>query len=153
MKEAGAGSSLVASRADRPTMSFPMLRGWLASQLGKRLAPSLTPTLMLSQEQIEAFREEGFLSIPQITTAEEIAWIREIYDRLFDRRCGWGDGNFFDLTGTDDLDEDLSLPQMLLLSKYEPALKMTLFRINAAGVARQLLGPRAELVFEHAILK
>jgi ectoine hydroxylase-related dioxygenase (phytanoyl-CoA dioxygenase family) len=142
----------MASSADRSTILFPALRDWLASQFGKRPASSLRPTLMLSQEQIEAFREEGYLSIPQITTAEEIAWIREIYDRLFDRRCGWGEGNFFDFTGTDDLQE-LSLPQMLLPSKYEPALEMTLFRINAAAVARQLLGPRAELVFEHAILK
>ncbi len=108
---------------------------------------------MLTPEQIQAFHAEGYLRLPQITTREEVASIREIYDRLFSERCGWDEGNFFDLAGTDTPELPLALPQMLLPSKYEPTLAATQFRRNATIVARQLLGQHARLVFEHAILK
>jgi hypothetical protein len=44
-------------------------------------------------------------------------------------------------------------PQLMSPSRYDPELTATLFRHRAQGIARQLLGPRAELVFEHAMLK
>lgn len=113
----------------------------------------MLPCTALSPHQISFFHENGYLSLPQITTAEEVNWIRDIYDHFFERRVGWENGDFFDFSGTDQADSALTLPQMLDLSRYEPALKQTLFRTHALNIARQLLGPSAELVFEHAILK
>lgn len=111
------------------------------------LRTTLTPL------EIAQFQENGYLSIPQITTPQEVAWLREIYDRLFERRAGWENGDFFDFAGTDNPERAATLPQLLDPSRYEPALKTTLFRTNALAIAKQLLGPSAELVFEHAMLK
>jgi len=108
-------------------------------------------TASLSAEQVEQFHERGFLSVPTITTAEEVAWIRGMYDSLFDRRAGWESGDFYDFAGVDH--GAAVLPQLLEPSRYEPALKQTLFRTNAHAIAMQLLGPSAELVFEHAMMK
>ena len=48
-----------------------------------------TPTespMVLSQEQIDFFQREGYLVLPPITTADELAGLRKIYDRLFAER-------------------------------------------------------------------
>ena len=108
--------------------------------------------MMLTDQQVEAFGRDGYLSLDAITTPDEVAVIRDIYDRLFAERAGWRDGNLFDFAGTED-DGEVKLPQMLNLSKYAPELARTRFRANAEAVAKRLLGPEAELVFEHAIRK
>ena len=41
------------------------------------------------------FRENGYLSIERITTDEEVAWLKGIYDQLFNRRMGEGEGGVF----------------------------------------------------------
>ena len=38
----------------------------------------------LSADQRTFFRDEGYLSIPAITDAEELVWLRETYARLVD---------------------------------------------------------------------
>lgn len=114
---------------------------------------SISPDVMLSTEQRESFEANGFLAIPEITTAGELAWMREIYDQLFDRRAGWETGDFFDFSGRDDESQELRLPQLLNPSRYVPALARTIFRANAEAIARQLLGQRAKLIFEHAMMK
>jgi ectoine hydroxylase-related dioxygenase (phytanoyl-CoA dioxygenase family) len=108
---------------------------------------------VLGQLEVERFHQEGFLSIPQITTREEISRVRALYDRLFEQKAGWEKGDFFDFAGLDESGATASVPQLSDPSKYEPALKNTIFRTNAHAIARQLLGPTAELVFEHAMLK
>lgn len=107
----------------------------------------------LSREQIASFGQDGFLAIPRITTDAEIAWMREVYDRLFERKPGWSRGDFFDFAGDDRGPDAPKLPQLLNPSRYEPVLANTMFRANAQAIARQLLGPNARLIFEHAMLK
>ena len=108
--------------------------------------------MRLTDAQVTAFGRDGYTAVDAITTADEVAVIREIYDQLFAERAGWRDGNLFDFAGAED-GGPVKLPQMLNLSRYAPALARTDFRRNAEAVAGQLLGPGAELVFEHAIRK
>ncbi|MDB5930175.1 MAG: Phytanoyl-CoA dioxygenase [Polaromonas sp.] len=108
---------------------------------------------ILSPGEIAQFHDQGFVCIPQITTAEEVAWLREAYDRLFERRAGWDKGDMFDFAGTDAPGVALAAPQLSFPSRYEPALENTIFRANASAMAKQLLGASAQLVFEHAMLK
>lgn len=108
---------------------------------------------VLKPHQIEQFRDQGFLSVPQISTPQEVEWMRGLYGRLFEQRVGWDKGDLFDFAGTDNLSDDAVSPQLLSPSDYEPALEDTVFRRNAHAMARQLLGPSAELVYEHAMLK
>jgi ectoine hydroxylase-related dioxygenase (phytanoyl-CoA dioxygenase family) len=110
-------------------------------------------TKRLSQDEIDRFNAEGFLAIDEITTPDEVTWIRGIYDRLFAEKVGWDKGDLFDFAGDTDDREKARLPQLLNPSRYEPALARTQFRANAEAMAKQLLGPRAYLIFEHAMMK
>lgn len=111
------------------------------------------PTVILTSEQIEFYHREGYLVLDSITTPEEVAWLREIYDRLFATRAGREEGNQFDLAGTDEEGKEAALPQILNPAKYAPELKNGLYRVNALAIAKQLLGPEANYQGEHAIFK
>ncbi len=112
-----------------------------------------TPTITLTVEQIDAYHRDGYLTLDAITTPEEVAWLREVYDRLFAAHAGRDVGDQFDLAGTDAEGEPAALPQILNPSRYASELKEGLYRVNALAVARQLLGPQAEFRGEHAIFK
>jgi ectoine hydroxylase-related dioxygenase (phytanoyl-CoA dioxygenase family) len=114
---------------------------------------TIQPTIKVSDEQIAFFRREGYLAIPAITTREEIAVLRDIYDRLFQSKAGREEGNQFDLGGANEDGKAASLPQILNPVKYAPELQDTLFRANAAAISRQLLGENCQAGGEHAILK
>ena len=114
---------------------------------------SLEPTVHLTPEQIDFYRREGYLALDAITTQEEVAWLRDIYDRLFSSRAGREEGNQFDLAGTDEEGKEAALPQILNPSKYAPELKEGLFRVNALHIAEQLFGPDVKFQGEHAIFK
>ena len=109
-------------------------------------------TTTLSPDQIVKFRTDGYLALASITTPEEVAQLREIFDRLFADGAGWEKGAQFDLAGTDE-GRRPALPQILNPAEFAPELHTTQFRRNALAIARQLLGPEAEPWFEHAILK
>ena len=53
----------------------------------------------VTDEQVAFFQENGYLSIPRITTDEEIEWLKGIYDKLFTGRTGEAEGRYFDLAG------------------------------------------------------
>jgi ectoine hydroxylase-related dioxygenase (phytanoyl-CoA dioxygenase family) len=110
-------------------------------------------TVVLTSDEVRKFWEQGFLAIHEISTAQEVDWLCGVFDRLFAQRVGWRKGDFFDFAGPDALESAPVLPQLLEPSRYERLLKKTIFRSNALATARQLLGPSAELVFEHAMLK
>jgi hypothetical protein len=112
------------------------------------------PTLVLTEEQIGCFRTNGFLSVPQITTAAELQLLRSEYDMLFETQAGRDVGRLFDLGGTDGDDEGPPvLPQLLDPQVYAPALRNTLYEANALACAKQLIGPAAEYMLSHAICK
>lgn len=109
--------------------------------------------IRLTAEQVEFYREDGYLALPCLTTADELERLRAIYDRLFEQRVGREQGNQFDLAGADQDEETASLPQILGPSQYAPELKDSLYWRNALRVAQQLLGPETRYMGEHAILK
>lgn len=113
----------------------------------------MEPTVILTQEQIDFYHREGYLALDAITTPEEIAWMSQVYDRIFEARAGREEGNQFDLAGTDEEDKPAALPQILNPAKYAPELKEGLFRVNALSIAKQLLGPEAKHQGDHAIFK
>src|SRR5688572_102716 len=113
----------------------------------------MKPTVTLTAEQVAFFHENGFLALDSLTTQEEVAWMRDVYDRLFLERAGREVGDQFDLAGTDEEDKEAALPQILNPVKYAPELAEGLFRVNAFAVCRALLGPEATMGGDHAILK
>ena len=116
------------------------------------------PTLILTDEQVASFRTNGFLSVPKITTDEELQLLRSEYDALFDSGAGREVGRLFDLGGVDDDGAEnngapAALPQLLDPQVYAPALRNTLYEANALACAKQLIGPAADYMLSHAICK
>ncbi|HEX8681157.1 MAG TPA: phytanoyl-CoA dioxygenase family protein [Ardenticatenaceae bacterium] len=110
-------------------------------------------TMTLTDEQIDFFHRNGYLVLDAMTTPEEIAMIRDVYDRLFASHAGRETGDQFDLAGTDDADEEAVLPQLMNPEKYAPELQDTQYKRNAAAIAQQLLGTDKLNFFGHAIMK
>lgn len=94
----------------------------------------------LTDEQVAFFRENGFLSIPRITTDAEVEWLLGIYDRLFKQRMGEEKGEYFDLGGPRAHSGREVLPQVLGPERKFPELRETIYFRNARRLAARLLG-------------
>ncbi|WP_152363956.1 phytanoyl-CoA dioxygenase family protein [Microlunatus speluncae] len=109
--------------------------------------------LRLSEEQLAAFHRDGFLHLPALTTPEEVASLRTVYDQLFARgSAAFADGDHLELGKVDESGQE-TLPQILNPEKYAPELVDIQARVNALAVARQLLGDEAMPAGDHAISK
>jgi ectoine hydroxylase-related dioxygenase (phytanoyl-CoA dioxygenase family) len=111
------------------------------------------PTAFLSPKEVEQFHTEGFLALPSLTDQEDVARLRESYDRIFNDLAGRDRGDQFDLAGTDEEGKKQALPQILHPAQYAPEMNESLLLVNATRVAKQLLGPEATCEFAHAIFK
>jgi Phytanoyl-CoA dioxygenase (PhyH) len=106
---------------------------------------------VLSQDDLSFFRSNGYLAVRNITTLQDLSALRQTYERMFQNKTGLSDGNYFDLASSS---ADVKvLPQITDMVRYEPALRDTVLWKNIALVARQLLGPAAEYVFDQGIRK
>lgn len=110
--------------------------------------------MRLSVEQIRSFHLNGFLSITEpIATPDELDWMREAYDGMFERKAGFDSGDQFDLAGEDNQGETAALPQVLNPLAYAPELANGTYLQVATDIVRELLGPEAGLGVAHAIFK
>lgn len=109
--------------------------------------------LDFSRAQIDFYRENGYLAIPELMPTDEVGRIRGIYDRLFEARVGREVGDQFDLAGTDEEGVEAKLPQILGPSRYAPELLEGQYRLNLDHVVRQLLGPEGRVGGDHMIFK
>jgi len=110
--------------------------------------------MILSVDQIRFFHLNGFLRIETpVASTEEIVWMRDAYDRMFDQRAGWNSGDQFDLGGTDAEGKQEALPQIMNPAKYAPELNDGQFLVTVNDIVKQLLGNEAEVGVAHAIFK
>lgn len=108
--------------------------------------PECEFTVSMSGEQCEEFKERGFIAIERIMPDEEIAWIGEVYDRLFEERTQTVAGGYFDLSRPyDSPGEDLQ-PQILVPEVRFAQLRRTSFWRNGRAIAAQLLGVDAQIL-------
>lgn len=113
----------------------------------------LASSTQLSDEQIARFKEQGFLTLPSVSPVDEVAALRRVFERLFQNRAGRAEGAQFDMVGHDEDDAAPKLAQILKPTSFAPELLRTQARANALAIARQLLGPSATEIADHAILK
>jgi ectoine hydroxylase-related dioxygenase (phytanoyl-CoA dioxygenase family) len=107
----------------------------------------------LTQEQIDTFHTNGFLSLEKITTNEEVQSLVPLYDEMFDN---WREKPNFtprDLAGKKGDQGEDKVIQMHELSKNLPQFATSRVRANAVAIAEQLLGPKCEFRTDHAISK
>eukprot|EP00923_Selenidium_pygospionis_P061017 GHVN01107179.1.p1 GENE.GHVN01107179.1~~GHVN01107179.1.p1 ORF type:complete len:287 (+),score=64.00 GHVN01107179.1:538-1398(+) len=108
----------------------------------------------LTQNQIDFFHREGYLSIPAITDSEDVGFCRRAYDRIFTHQAGREVGDQFDLGGTDEGDgTNASIPQILGPHKYAPELLESRLLKNVDRLAKQLMGHDTTTKIGHAIFK
>ncbi len=109
----------------------------------------------ITEKQCASFHENGFLSTDRITTNEEVEWIKEIYDWLFNQRTGEKQGRYFDLAGPRAHKKRELLPQILGPEAQFPELRESFYFQNAHSLASKLLGVKPEKVSGggHMILK
>lgn len=110
--------------------------------------------MQLSVEQIRFFHLNGYLSITTpVTDDAELAFMRDVYDRIFSERAGRERGDQFDLAGSDEEGKQASLPQILNPTRYAPELAEGKYLKVIESIAKQLFGPEATAGVAHAIFK
>jgi hypothetical protein len=109
--------------------------------------------MQLTDEQLQAVKQQGFLCVPRITSDEEALTIRASLERLFQEKAGWGEGAYGEMANCEDADEGPNSPQILHPVNYAPHMHKTECFTNALGFAKQILGERAALFFDLTILK
>lgn len=111
----------------------------------------VTPT----PDEVAFFRENGFLVVERITTDEEVAWLREIFEFVFSPEQASRRDAPVDRSGTRANGEPVTLSQAFFPELRFPALLATTHWRNAKRYASALLGiPEAELTsWGHMIRK
>jgi hypothetical protein len=103
--------------------------------------PDASYELQPSGKEIEFFRENGFLAVERITTDEEVAWMRKIFEYIFSDEYAGQPGSPLDRSGTAVPGQPSArLTQSFFPEIYFPALLKTQFRRNAKRYAAALLG-------------
>jgi hypothetical protein len=117
--------------------------------------PSRTFDASLTQEKVEDFWDLGFTRIDRITTDEEVAWLREVYDLLFSGNMKLLPGALVtDVMTRMDSQRGNRIGQVLRPEYFIPELKETQFYKNSNAIAKQILGHDEHLdVWGHMVRK
>jgi hypothetical protein len=93
-----------------------------------------------SKAEIDFFRENGFLAVERITTDEEVAWMRRIFEYIFSEENAGNPGAPLDRSGTPLPGQPPArLTQAFFPEMQYPQLLQTQFRRNAKRYAAALL--------------
>jgi phytanoyl-CoA dioxygenase PhyH len=98
----------------------------------------------LSQKNLDEFRERGFTSIARITTDEELEWLGQVYDLLFEERVQPVPGGYIDLIRPYDSKGGDLQPQIIVPETRYAELRRTQFWRNGRQLASKLLGVEAK---------
>ena len=103
--------------------------------------PAARYELEPSDREIDFFRENGFLAVERITTDEEIAWLRKIFEHIFSEAYAGKPGSPLDRSGTPVAGQPVArLTQAFFPEIYFPQILNTQVRRNAKRYAAALLG-------------
>lgn len=116
-----------------------------------RTSFEVTPT----SEEVELFREQGFLVVERLTSDEELAWLRRIFEYIFAPEQAESEGAPVDRSGTLAPGAESSLSQAFFPELRFPELLDTAHMRNARRYAAALLEvPEERLTsWGHAIRK
>jgi len=102
--------------------------------------PTVEFTADVSARNLAEFTERGFTSIERITSDEELAWLGEVYDLLFEERVEAVPGGYFDLIRPYDSEGGDLQPQIITPETRYAELRRTSFWRNGRMLASKLLG-------------
>lgn len=100
----------------------------------------------------EELEREGYLSIEHFVSVAEVEPVRNILQRLWQKRVGFDRGAFFDFAG-EGTGKTESFPQIFRPCELAPELRKTEAFAHATALAKKLLGPGARFASDHALIK
>lgn len=112
-----------------------------------------TEQIALSNEQIQSFHTNGYLTLDAITTPAEIQRLRQSNDLLLALHTGCASTYRGELS---QIDEGLKYAGRMLLTdpqRYHQAFAQTRFEDNALRIARQLVGDQVKLNASYILYK
>jgi Phytanoyl-CoA dioxygenase (PhyH) len=108
---------------------------------------------MLSADEIERFRREGYLAVNRaLLRAEQMRRLRALIDPLFEDLDAVPPQWVHDL-GSRVPEERASIPEVIFTAEVEPRIRFTSSYWALRSVAQELLGAPATISFDHAIVK
>jgi len=106
--------------------------------------PEVDFAVGLTDANVREFRANGFTRIERIAPDEELAWLRELYDWLFETRAQTVPGGYFDLSRPYESEGADLQPQIIAPEARFPELRRTAFFRNGRRLAATLLGVDAD---------
>jgi hypothetical protein len=92
-----------------------------------------------SRDEIAFFRENGFLAVERLTTDEEVVWLRQIFEHIFDPANAGNPGGPVDRSGVQIAEVKGKLTQSFFPEIQFPELLESTYRRNAKKYAAALL--------------
>ena len=112
------------------------------------------PTKVLSGEEVERYRREGFLLLDRpVIPADALKEVRDQIDNLFDHFQRLAPRYARDLAPGARAGEPPRIPEIDVPSKFAPKLMESPVLNICTRIARELHGPDVELTWDHAIYK
>lgn len=109
---------------------------------------------VLSPEQIEQFHRDGYVTLRDVLTEEEMAAIEPEFERFITGQVPDMGRDFCDMSGPYDRKfEDFSLVNAVLPRKYQPEIRDNIYERRSASIARQLIGESATLDYDQFLAK
>lgn len=112
-----------------------------------------TVALPLTDNEVQSFSTNGFLALEQLVAFGELQLLRQTLENLFETRAGENEGAQLDLLAPGGPGAARTSPQITNPANYAPALHQMQFFRDALVIAKQLLGEKARLLWDMAILK
>ena len=119
--------------------------------------PKTSPYRYLTQEQIDDFNINGFVSIGKIITDDLLETLRKEYDRLFYEAKESGKFRNLAIDDTEDLNvkvnADEQMLQIMQMSERSIHFRELLYNELILDIAEDLIGPNIQLFHDQALFK
>lgn len=124
------------------------------------MAGSTTDTpqrITLTQEQIDSFREDGYLRIGKLLDDDQVELLRREYDREFELARVRGTFRNLAIDNTDDLDTkntaETQMLQIMQMCERNIHFRRLLYDDRILDLIESLLGPNIQLFHDQALYK
>jgi len=108
----------------------------------------------LTQEQIQRYHEDGFISVPDVVTPEELERLETTYDKFLRQEVVGLGNDYSDITtATGKPVDSFSAISVMVPREYAPELCSNVYEMRAAHIVAQLYGEEMALEFDRFIAK
>ncbi len=108
----------------------------------------------LTNDEIAAYKRDGYLILPEVVSEKEILPIEAIYQRFMNREVEGMGRDFCDMSGPYSRPfEEFNIINAVLPRNYAPELRNNLYEQRAESIARQLIGDDSTLDYDQLLSK